>query len=318
MEEGTITGIKEIVDINIISENAKYKHSVFFLTLNTNKTIEGSKLRISEFIELIRQCFSGRTNEPKKSLLERLFKIPDVERIIGKSILDQGIDRFEYIFSIEIGPRYHRLHAHIIMKVYHNGKIHIDREKIIEWWARMYFPNIYINIKGLGNITKNLENYIMKSTTGSSDEKSWYEYSHNREKTDGVYNNIISTKPKGTVEPELAPVNEDQFQFDFDLGDYDDNNNNQNTEQPLVLVNPNNSPPETDDRPFHFDFDIDRPYDEQNDETEPVTQQNVVVQPETRTERKKRKQTRKWIRGSRRRGAIVFYPQSPSLFSNNK
>lgn len=147
-------------------EDFDVHQSDFLITINSNKSIP-TKTNF-DIVERATRLMIEKdlsTVEGVHSILKFLDGAPSDINLIHNVYNE---------YSTEIGEKLHRYHVHILMKIEHSSKIHIDTQKLKElvifYWDFPGFDvkNPYINVKALMT-QKGLRSYITKSYS----EYSW-------------------------------------------------------------------------------------------------------------------------------------------------
>lgn len=145
------------------------RNSLFFITINTNKEAKDDE-QLEEMIDKLRSVIKMAFNERFRDIIT--FLSPNAN---SQSANDGTEDNFdsdwladispnpEVHYCIEIGKKQKRLHAHIIVRLKHYSKIHMNRHGWCDILSEMNVDNVYINFKGLPNTSKNLEEYLKKT-----------------------------------------------------------------------------------------------------------------------------------------------------------
>lgn len=160
-----------------------YKHSVFFITINTNQKpnnyTEGSIMEqtLSDSIDYAFCAgeFTPSNSEEWRKRLNKLivFLSPNArmswENDGSQDTIDTAhIKSIEVKKSQEMGPSNRgRLHAHAIIRITHNSKLHLSlpglKELLVTKLQLVGVINPYINVRALGDTLRNLEDYLEKN-----------------------------------------------------------------------------------------------------------------------------------------------------------
>ena len=131
----------------------KKKYSIFLVTINTNMV----------------------PNED----LEELFDT-SIEHIFKDHLIDFLVDKTEGRFSrnpvnpadilehsgqagIEIGEKQHRLHAHVVLKITHKTKLHVDKPATEDFYKKVFGKKFYVHVDGTGNDEEKMKDYATKN-----------------------------------------------------------------------------------------------------------------------------------------------------------
>lgn len=133
------------------------KTSIFFITLNTNKSIKNYYEE-----EYVKSHFDDRINN---------LKDPDGYSNIlysknGTPMDDVIISQSETEHAFEEGKKYKRLHCHLVWEITHNDMLHIDIQSMKEYFLqdlrRLGWDNMHIDVNAVSNRRKTLRSYISK------------------------------------------------------------------------------------------------------------------------------------------------------------
>lgn len=138
-------------------EKSIFKHSAFWITINTNKDSR-------KFLELPYELEKALTEmfEPE-GLLQILKEIDNETKDLVEII---NFEESKATFVIEtIGNRSERVGAHALLAVKHTGKLHIDIEELKEFIREriksVHLKGFYVNIQAKG-YTTNVKQYMQK------------------------------------------------------------------------------------------------------------------------------------------------------------
>ena len=108
------TSGKPKVKITEVSRQDKRNISTWFITINTNR-IAKTKVEIDKFRQSLYDALEDVT----------AYIIPNkyLGTVNGDPTMEVEIDQ-----AIEVGKKYHRLHAHVLIKCHHNSNLKIDEE----------------------------------------------------------------------------------------------------------------------------------------------------------------------------------------------
>jgi hypothetical protein len=167
------------------------KNSIFFITINTNKTAQGLGMGNGalDWFSLATEAALDHWIQDNTDLGRRL-KHDQVFQVLPMTNNEGGdedphinaggyvpfeyggqsiIDKVTYKWVVETGPNKHRLHVHVAMVVTHRAKLHIRKrylkDKLLQIWNggqfNMGIENPYINIRGrtVNNFTS-IERYL--------------------------------------------------------------------------------------------------------------------------------------------------------------
>ena len=137
-------------------EKKTWKHSNFFLTINTNQRYTNDDPNLQSDTEIFEQIINNMLNN-----LDQYIKFPNGDDWQTADINDVDVD-----YVIEKGTKKNCLHAHAVIKIKHNTKVQIDFPKIQRSIAdELGMQNIYVNgrlIKNSG--ADNIQDYLLKYT----------------------------------------------------------------------------------------------------------------------------------------------------------
>lgn len=136
----------------VFEDNKKnlVKQSNWFLTLNSNKRLEGDSPEAEQWMHSVQLAMDNPQNWIK-------FMIPE-DKWDAKSIISADVE-----ISHEIGGKYHQLHSHCIIKIKHRSSIQVDRHKLkVAILEHCPFNGAYVDSKLFYDPTISLQNYIRK------------------------------------------------------------------------------------------------------------------------------------------------------------
>lgn len=145
--------------------------SLFLITINTNQTVR-SEDELIYWANLLERGIEKAVDSLDEIILFLSENAKSVEENDGTEddinsnwLLDEYPNP-EVRYAIEIGESANggRIHAHIVMRIKHYSKIHMNREG----WQKIMIDylnldNVYINFKGLPDTQKNLDLYLKKT-----------------------------------------------------------------------------------------------------------------------------------------------------------
>lgn len=154
------------------SENEdKIKHSVFMITINTNKNLAKKYVKNNAEKLLGVQDKYTQSDDVQKfnRSIKFIFTAPKVYEYIiekrpGHTFDPKKIIKYGWKYSIEQGKKFGKIHAHIMMKIDHKMFIGINQEKIRTFYKNMFGTSIHLNIQARGNALKSWEDYIFKDS----------------------------------------------------------------------------------------------------------------------------------------------------------
>ena len=130
----------------------KKKYSIFLVTVNTNMVPNEQLLAL--FDSSIPYIF-------KDHLIDYL-----VDKTKGQWAMDpvNPADIIEHTgqAGIEVGERVHRLHAHVVLKITHMTRLHVNPRAIEKFYMELTGKKFFVDVKGAGNDEKKMEDYIKK------------------------------------------------------------------------------------------------------------------------------------------------------------
>ena len=140
---------KDKVDKFPKDKKVKKAHSVFLITLNSNKNFNDTET--TDFESDIREIF--------KTNFFNILQDRRTDVIFTKDL----IDNYKIQYSIEKGNIAKKTHSHILIEIDHHGILMINKPLITAYFKKKYGTNIYMNIIPRGNNVKNMEDYIFKN-----------------------------------------------------------------------------------------------------------------------------------------------------------
>lgn len=123
--------------------------SQFLITINTNRAEpEGG----SGLADSLRAVLRGRIFEERN--------IPTMLNFVqGRPRDDSAIKGVDAEFVIEVGSKFHRVHAHVLLDIYHSSRIHVDptylrdmvtvqlNRQLVERGLPALRGHVYVNVK---------------------------------------------------------------------------------------------------------------------------------------------------------------------------
>ena len=134
------------------------KNSVFLITLNTNKDLERHEAAKRDFREKVEHLMED-VYYYLKALDEEDYERGMEEFMVPRAVL---IRRLRYQIAYETGEKYHRYHAHVLLKVKHETKLHVKREAIGHDLSAFLGYTVIVNVKGRADVAADEEDYIAK------------------------------------------------------------------------------------------------------------------------------------------------------------
>lgn len=105
-------------------------HSNFLVTINLNRVPNPKRDKL--FKRTVKQMFNSKIHKYLKILTA------------GDTI--HQVSSIEVEIAFEVGPKYNRSHAHIIVMLIHETKVHIDTKRLTkDLLAKLNLDNIYVN-----------------------------------------------------------------------------------------------------------------------------------------------------------------------------
>lgn len=164
------------------TDQEDYKHSVFFITINTNQKpmTEGDGwFRQLVLLKAIDYTFCTGTEVPDSTeeWKYRLGQLLDFLSVNARTVRENDgsqdtihtahIKQIEVEKSIEIGKSSRgRLHAHVIVRITHNTKIHLNKPNmkrlLLVYLREIGVTNPYVHIDALGDTMRSLREYLKK------------------------------------------------------------------------------------------------------------------------------------------------------------
>jgi len=140
-------------------EKRKIKHSIFFITINTNKVL--GKEEEEQFLNINNKFFN------EKKFLKYFEHRKDKKQLI-KEEYQSFHDINVKIGTNEISPKFKRNHVHNVIEISHR----VNDLQLNQSGLESYFMDnlpwykdgkkIFINIRGMGNSSKYIADYIVK------------------------------------------------------------------------------------------------------------------------------------------------------------
>lgn len=129
-----------------VKKQPKSHLSTFLLTINPNQLKNDNIKKLKESYEVFYEN------------IENFIK--------NKQSQEAKITKITNEASIEKGTRRHAYHLHSLLKIFHTGKIHMDLEKIREFFNKEIplgdDKKIYIQCKYVNDPTFSIQNYFRK------------------------------------------------------------------------------------------------------------------------------------------------------------
>ena len=148
----------------------RLRSSIFWVTINTNQSHTGSMAEsyAGELEAVLDEIF---TPENMNSLI--VWRGPGPGKGPGidpnyaegteRTFAKPFIESFEMEHVTEEGPRYHKIHAHALVKVIHRTYIHLDQDEIARQVSeRMNLGGIHVNVRPFKTMQA-VYNYMLKT-----------------------------------------------------------------------------------------------------------------------------------------------------------
>jgi hypothetical protein len=127
----------------------KVNHSVFMITINTNKHLDEKNTQTFE------NSIKFWMATPK--VYEYL-----VEKTPGGVFDPNKIVKIKTKYSIEVGKLQSKTHAHALIEVDHKMMLGVNLAKLRSFYKNLLGTNIHLDVKARGNNLKSWEEYMFK------------------------------------------------------------------------------------------------------------------------------------------------------------
>lgn len=141
----------------------KVNTSIFYITINTQKMMDKKKLDI--FDKTLDYIFS---KDNLGTYLKNKDGVFDPSKII----------EYKYKKNVEVGKKYHKAHAHAILKISHKMKLQVNKKAIEKYYENFLTKGlkykdgkIYTHFNGKGDDKKNWEEYMFKDTDENEEDE---------------------------------------------------------------------------------------------------------------------------------------------------
>ena len=131
----------------------KIKKSKLLVTINTNKTTKF--IDKDKFNECIKDTFSNNDN------MKKIIKI----KIPSHDHSDKFVGDTYVIYATEIGPKFHRVHSHVLLDITHKTNLHVDipmLKQLIKLTCPEIDGDFKVDIRVIKDDTASVINYLRK------------------------------------------------------------------------------------------------------------------------------------------------------------
>jgi hypothetical protein len=137
-------------------KKTKINHSVFFITINTNKKLDQANRKKFE------------------DSIKWLLGVPKIYEYITDRNIPGPIDvskilKLKTKYSIEVGEKLGHVHSHIMVSIDHLLCLQFDQKKIRTFYKNLIGDKVYLNIIPRGRPEKSREEYIFKDVVADDD-----------------------------------------------------------------------------------------------------------------------------------------------------
>lgn len=143
-----MTNVVEIEDNSI---DTKWNYSTFFITINTNRSENSLEQQFRKVL--------------KEDLLPNIFHyLKWIDHNKKGELKDHIRDDWSASFKIEYGPKYRKLHTHILAKFCHTTMIRIDMAKIkSKVQDELGLSGIKVDVKVIDSQFERINDYLRKN-----------------------------------------------------------------------------------------------------------------------------------------------------------
>lgn len=137
--------------------------SGFFITINTNAAVESEEewQRLHTRMQLAARAYLRVLQDPERHA-DR-WRLLDLVHRPGEIATEDNTD-FDATLKARTqqGPRFHRVHQHMILRIQHRTRIHININALKELYNDLIYPwsVAYVNVRVVNMTTQQMENYI--------------------------------------------------------------------------------------------------------------------------------------------------------------
>ena len=145
--------MSHVVEIEDSSLDSKWNYSTFFITINTNRTPPDDTLE-NQFRKVL-----------KEDLLPNIFDyLKWIDHNKKGELKDHIRDDWSASFKIEYGPKYRKLHTHIMVRIPHKTYIRIDVAKIkSKVQDELGLTGIKVDVKVIDSQYERINDYLRKN-----------------------------------------------------------------------------------------------------------------------------------------------------------
>lgn len=139
-------------------ENKKKKHrySSFLVTVNTNVQMGKKNSHTYPFL-------AGSFSRAVRSGFGNRETMSNFIRYLAPGSWEQSIQMVDVYYALEKGSNKNAIHSHVLVKITHNSKIHLDPRSIQAYFRQSLGRNVYVNIRSVPD-DQYVKDYILKGS----------------------------------------------------------------------------------------------------------------------------------------------------------
>lgn len=133
----------------------KTKHSVFYVTINSNEDMDNNKNKQEWFKKAVEYIF-------KERILQYIKYHHFAADNHKKEDIKNHIKSLNVKLGYESGSKLHKYHTHAIVNITHDTYLQMDNKNLREFFTKLMGHGIHLDIVGRSNNQKTIEDYVGK------------------------------------------------------------------------------------------------------------------------------------------------------------